>query len=115
MIESILDTIKKLLGIPSTDTAFDGDIIVAINSAIGTLHQVGVGPATPVLVTDSTAVWADLTIDPAIQSLIESYIYMSAKLVFDPPGTSFGIESFKNMLQELIWRIAIVADPPPTV
>lgn len=111
MIESILNTIKKLLGIPTEDAAFDADIIVAINSAIATLHQVGVGPVTPMLVVDHNTEWDALTTDPAIQAMSKTYIYLATKLVFDPPATSFAIDSFRKLLDELIYRITVVADP----
>lgn len=111
MIDSILNTIKKLLGIPAVDTAFDTDILIAINSAIAILHQVGVGSEIPILVIDDSTEWSALTTDPAIQSMAQTYIYLTAKLVFDPPGTSFAIESFRKLLDELIWRIRVVSDP----
>lgn len=111
MIESILNTIKKMLGIPIEDSAFDADILVAVNSAIIFLHQVGVGTTTPVLVADHNTEWDALTTDPAVQAMSKTYIYLSAKLVFDPPGTSFAIEAFRKLLDELIWRIQVVADP----
>ena len=41
-MDSILDTIKKLLGIQPEYTSFDEDIIVGINSAFAALNQIGV-------------------------------------------------------------------------
>ena len=40
---SILNTIKKMLGLDANYTTFDTDIIVHINSALMTLTQLGVG------------------------------------------------------------------------
>lgn len=117
MIESILNTIKQMLGVPIEDSAFDTDILVAINSAIMFLHQIGVGPTTPILIADHNTEWDALTADPALQAMSKTYIYLSAKLVFDPPGTSFAIESFRKLMDELYWRIQVVSDPyvPPVV
>lgn len=111
MIESILNTIKKLLGIAIEDSAFDADVLVAINSAIMFLHQVGVGPEEPILVVDHNTEWDALTSDLAIQAMSKQYIYLTVKLVFDPPGTSFGIEAFKKLAEEHLYRIQILADP----
>ena len=44
MEESILISIKKLLGITKDDTDFDTDIIIHINSVLAVLSQLGVGP-----------------------------------------------------------------------
>ena len=43
--ESILISIKKLLGIDESYTHFDPDIIIHINSVFSILTQMGVGPA----------------------------------------------------------------------
>lgn len=111
MIESILNTIKKMLGISVEDSAFDADVLVAINSAIMFLHQIGVGPEDPILVVDQNTEWDALTTNTAIQAMSKTYIYLSAKMVFDPPGTSFAIEAFRKILDELYWRIQVVSDP----
>ena len=42
METSILDSIKKLLGIPSEATEFDTDILIHINSAFSILTKLGV-------------------------------------------------------------------------
>lgn len=117
MEESILNTIKKLLGIPATDMAFDLDILVFINDAIAKLHQVGVGPDTPVIVEDNTTLWSAITTDVSIQSMAKTFVHISTKLAFDPPGNSFITDSFKRMLDELIWRINEEANPyvPPVI
>lgn len=44
MEDSILQSIKKLLGISKEDTSFDTDIIIDINSEFMTLNQLGIGP-----------------------------------------------------------------------
>lgn len=43
-MDSILVSIKKLLGIAADYTHFDPDIIMHINSAFSVLTQLGVGP-----------------------------------------------------------------------
>ena len=45
MEESILTSIKKLLGITEDYEQFDTDIIIHINSVFMILTQIGVGPS----------------------------------------------------------------------
>lgn len=115
MIDSILNTIKKMLGVPVDNTAFDADILVLLNGSIATLHQLGVGPESPVLVVDKDTEWADLTLEPEIEAMAKDFIYFRTKISFDPPSSSFVLESFKNLIQEVTWRIEVAANPyiPP--
>lgn len=115
MLESILHTIKKMMGIPPQDEAFDAELLVFINSAISTLHQIGVGPAESVVVVDKETEWTALVADEIILSMAQSYIYLSVRLVFDPPGTSFIIEALKEQMKELAWRLEIQANPAPEI
>ena len=103
-----------MLGIPVADVAFDTDIIVGINSAFGVLNQLGVGPETVFSIEDSSAVWADFVVDlTPVYSEIKTYIYLTVKLVFDPAGTSFVLDSMSKIKEELGWRLMVKADPPP--
>jgi len=116
MVNSILDTIKQMLGIPSTDTAFDTDIIVGINSAFMVLHQLGVGPeAAPFEIQNSTPTWTDFLTETVYYNAVKSYIYLKVKLTFDAPGTSFLGDSIKQQIQELEWRLAVQVPIPPEV
>ena len=58
-LDSILDSIKKLLGIQPEYTSFDEDIIVAINTSFATLNQLGVGPEGGYMIEDNTQTWND--------------------------------------------------------
>lgn len=110
MNESILDTIKKLLGIAPEYDAFDMDIIVHINSTFATLHQLGVGPTTPFSITDNTALWSSFTeTNTAIES-VKSYIWAKVRLSFDPPSTSFAIDALDKLCKELEWRLNVQSE-----
>jgi hypothetical protein len=112
---SILDTVKKVLGFESEYTAFDLDITMFINAAFGSLLQLGVGPGSGFLISDNTTLWSQYTTELSYLGMVQNYIFMSCKLAFDPPATSFGIDAIKNQLLELTWRINIAAetiDPP---
>ncbi len=109
--DSILDTTKKLLGFESDYTAFDLDIITHINAVFFTLSQLGVGPSTGFLITDKTANWADFIGTKNINA-VKSYMFMRVRMMFDPPTTSFHLESLKKMAEEIEWRLLVQVEPP---
>lgn len=105
--QSILKSIKKLLHIPEEYDQFDMDVIIHINSAFATLHQLGLGPETEFMIEDDTEEWtAYIGSDSYIQS-VKTYVYLSVRLVFDPPATSFAIAAFEKQLNELAWRLNV--------
>lgn len=105
MNESILTTIKKLLGIPEKFTQYDMDIIVAINSAFSTLRQLGVGPEKGFRIEDDDAIWEDFIGDDESIEMVKLYIYQKTRLAFDPPSMSFTIETLKDSIKEIEWRL----------
>lgn len=115
MTESILDTIKKMLGIPTTDTAFDQDILVHINTAFMILNQLGVGPVTVYSIEDATPTWVDFLTDSVMYSAVKTYVFLKVRVLFDPPGTSFLLESYNKQIQELEWRLNVQVPTTPTL
>jgi hypothetical protein len=113
MTESILTTIKKMLGISEDDTSFDVDIIVHINTAFMTLTQLGVGPEVGFSITDTTKKWSDFLGSLTTIEGVKTYVYLKVRLVFDPPSTSFVIDAIKNQIAELEWRLMVEVEPPP--
>lgn len=113
MIDSILNTIKQMLGISLGDTAFDTDVIVNINSALMVLNQLGVGPSTIFQIENASAEWADFLEDPNFYSPVKTYIYLKVKMVFDPPSTSFVLSALMDQIKELEWRLNVQV-PIPT-
>jgi hypothetical protein len=119
MLDSILNTIKQMLGIPITDISFDQEVIVNINSVFMVLHQLGIGPSLiPFEIQDNTETWTDfLSTEVAYYSAVKTYIYLKVKLVFDPAGTSFLLDAIQKEIVELEWRltnqIPIPPDPAP--
>lgn len=105
MSESILTSIKKLLGISEEDTSFDTDVTIHTNSVLLALTQLGVGPDTGFYIQDSTATWSDFVDDPFITNPIQTYVYIKVRLVFDPPASSVLIEALQNSAAENEWRI----------
>lgn len=106
MEDSILTSIKKLLGIAVDYTHFDDDIIIHINSAFSTLAQLGIGPKNGFSISDSTSTWSQFIDDPLVNSA-KSYVYLSVKLVFDPPTSSAVIDAYNKRLEEIAWRLSV--------
>lgn len=111
MEDSILDTIKKMLGITSEDTAFDVDVITHINAAFMTLKQLGVGPTSGFSISDMNSIWSDFTDNSAMLGAIQSYIYMKVRVAFDPPSSSSVLTSMENAIKEAEWRLNVEVDP----
>ena len=109
-MESILDTIKKLLGPDSAYEVFDEDIIVHINTALADLTQLGVGPAGGFKIEDNTAEWTDFIEDNIQLEAVSTYMYLKVKLLFDPPPSSAVIQSMKEQIAELEWRLNVAVD-----
>lgn len=112
--DSILISIKKLLGITEEYTHFDQDIVMHINSVIFVLSQLGVETADGFAITGSNETWSDLLPNIDQQKTLESiksYIYLKVRLLFDPPSASAVIESTNKLINELEWRINVAVDP----
>lgn len=109
--ESILTSIKKLLGIDASYEHFDPDLIMHINSVFSILTQMGVGPPGGFSITGSSEKWDDfITKEPNSFSLVKSYMHLKVKLLFDPPLGSAVIESINRQISEFEWRLLVAAD-----
>ena len=104
MDDSILVTIKKLLGIAKNDKSFDTDIIIHINSILMVLAQEGV-IREGFLITDDSEVWMDCLIDQTNLEAVKTLIYLRVRLLFDPPSNSFVINSMNEQIKEFEWRL----------
>lgn len=109
-MESILTSIKKLLGITEEYTHFDEDLVMHINSVFMVLTQLGVGPSEGFVIEDDSAYWSDFIEDPVKLQAVKSYVYLKVKLLFDPPLSSAVIESTNRMISELEWRLNVEAE-----
>jgi len=109
-MDSILTSIKKLLGITEEYEHFDQDLIIHINSVFGILTQLGVGPVNGFAIKDKESVWTDFVSEGLKLETIKSYVYLKVKLLFDPPLSSAVLESTNRIISELEWRINVMAD-----
>lgn len=106
-MDSILDSVKKVLGLDASYTAFDTDVIMHINSALSNLTQIGLGPEQGFMIMDATSTWAqflgnDLRLNPA-----RSLVFLRVKMLFDPPQTSYLVTAMEKQIQELEWRLSV--------
>lgn len=110
-MESILTSVKKLLGIDKDYTHFDNDLIMHINSVFMVLTQLGVGPSEGFAISDANAVWSDfIGEDDKNFQAIKTYVYMKVRLMFDPPLSSAVLDSMSRTICELEWRLNVQVD-----
>lgn len=110
--ESILDSVKKLLGIGEDYGPFDHDIVMHINSVFMVLNQIGVGPKEVFTITGPDETWADfLTLGDTSLPIVKSYVYLRVRLLFDPPLSSSVADAMNRQVSEFEWRLNAAADP----
>lgn len=107
--ESILTSIKKLVGITEEYNHFDSDIIMFINSVFLDLSQIGVGSGDFQIVDDGD-LWTDYLPEGELLSAVRTFVYLKVKLLFDPPSNSGAVESINRQIDKLEWRINIEVD-----
>ena len=109
-MDSILTSVKKLLGLTEEYTAFDADLIMHINSVLMILRQMGVGPQEGFGISDATATWSEFCQNRADIEAVKSYTALKVKMLFDPPQSSSTMEATKNRISELEWRLYAECD-----
>lgn len=129
MADSILTNVKKIIGIVESDTSFDPDIVMHINTVFSVLTQLGIGPTAGFMIEDATPTWDDflsvkqigqlqadgtvvytdeqLSAVNKLLNMVKTYVYLRVRLIFDPPQTSFVIESLNKQIEELEVRISM--------
>lgn len=109
-MESILGSIKQLLGVSTEDSYFDAEITMHINSVFSILTQLGVGPNTGYRITTPMDSWEDFLGDRIDLEIIKSYIYNKVRLMYDPPQNSFLVKTIEDQCKEFEWRLNVQAD-----
>lgn len=110
MNESILNSVKHLLGIEPEYTHFDNDLILFINSAFFSVHQLGVGPEPPYHIEGASETWENFCTDINDFNAVRQYVFLKVKLAFDPPLSGTVINEYNKQLDELAWRIVAKVD-----
>lgn len=106
-MESILTSIKKLIGIEESYEHFDQDIIIYINSAFAVLNQLGVGPTEGFNIRDKTETWYDFIGERKDLETIKSYVYLKVRLIFDPPQMGYLVDAINDQIKEMEWRLNV--------
>ena len=103
-MESILNSIKKMLGPDAEYDHFDPDIIMHINTVFMILNQLNIGPSEGFAIVDGLEEWGDYT-TALNENAVRTFVYLKVKLMFDPPTSSVLMDSINNTLAELEWRL----------
>lgn len=109
-MDSILNSVKKMLGLDADYDAFDTEIIIHINSVFMILQQLGVGPETGFAIADASTVWTDYIENVVFLSLVKSYMYLKVRMLFDPPQNSALLEAMNSQIAEFEWRLNVNAE-----
>ena len=97
-MDSILTSIKKLLGIAEEYEHFDPDIVMYINSAFSVLTQLGVGPEEEACIEDASKTWSEFLYDDPRLEFVKTFIYLKVRLAFDPPLSSAVMEAINRQI-----------------
>ncbi len=109
MEDSILMTIRKMIGPSASYDVFDTDLIVNINAAFSRLSQLGVGPRPPFKIYDDTATWSDFMPAEETPDEVKQYIFLKTKMIFDPPASGTVANAYKEQIDLLEWTLKEVA------
>ena len=110
MGESILESVKHLLGPGSCDDHFDNDLIIFINGVFSQLTQLGVGPEKGFSIDGPDKFWEEYISDDPKLEMVKTYMYTKVRLRFDPPQSSSVIQLMQQDASELEWRLNVAAD-----
>lgn len=112
-MDSILETLKKVIGPSASYDEFDTDLIIYANSVFFTLNQLGVGPEEPFKIEDDSATWDNFSTDSEIEA-VKAYLILKVKLYFDPPSNSSLQSAMTEQTRELEFRLNVAVDPGGT-
>ena len=108
--DSILDSVKKMLGVDLVDDSFDMELIIFINDVFSKLNQLAVGPTTTYVIDDRLDKWTDFLLDRADLNMVKTYMYLQVRITFDPPTNPSLLENMMKRIQEYEWRLNVQAE-----
>lgn len=109
-MDSILLSIKKMIGVPKDYDVFDPDIIIHINTVFDSLNQMGVGPEEGFSISDSSTEWSEFLTFGKNSEMVKTYIYLKVRMLFDPPSNGTLSNVLSEQIKEYEWRLLIFAD-----
>jgi len=103
---SILNDVKKMLGIEPEYTHFDRDIIMHINGVFMILADLGVYSDTgePFNIVTGEETWIDFHEDANL-ALLRPYMFMKVKMMFDPPTMGSTKDAYEKQIAEFEFRL----------
>lgn len=104
-MDSILESVKRMLMIGTEDRSFDPEILMHINAAMAALYQLGLERAASFHVNSEAQTWGELLEGVSCSDAVPSYVYLRVKQLFDPSASSTVAESQRRVQEELEWRI----------
>ena len=107
MEDSILNTIKNMLGSETEYDAFDSELIIYINMAFNVLLQLGVGPSSGFSISSASETWGEFISDITKFNMVKAFVYLKVKLMFDPSQNSNITQEYNKQLDELTWRLNV--------
>lgn len=113
-LDSILISTKKFLGITNEYDVFDAQIVMAINTALDSLFQLGVGEKA-IGITDASTTWDEVIGDRTDLNMVKTYVQLKVKMIFDPPTASSAVDAANKLLGEYEFRINMACDTPKEV
>ena len=108
--DSVLDSVKKMLGVDLVDDSFDMELIIFINDVFSKLNQLAVGPTTTYVIDDRSDKWTDFLLDRADLNMVRTYMYLQVRITFDPPTNPSLLENMMKRIQEYEWRLNVQAE-----
>lgn len=111
MEQSIFYSIKRILGVDPSYTVYDNDILLLINGVFARLHELGIGPVDGFAIEDDAATWGDfLGSDINKFNQVKTYVYLSVRILFDPPQTGYLVTAMEKQIDKLEWTINVVRE-----
>lgn len=107
---SILNSIKKMLGISPHDDGFDQEVKDLINAEFLTLHQLNIGPEAGFSISGPEDTWSSFTNNLHLLDAVRQFVFLRVRLIFDPPASSTVAEAINNRISELEFRLNVQAE-----
>lgn len=100
MVNTILDSVKKMLGVP--DESFDDELVMFINGVLAEADQLC---DVNIKMIDKDTLVSELSDNEPLCNMLLVYINMKVKSVFDPPTSSMAATSMTSILKEYAFRL----------
>ena len=106
-MDSILTSIKQMLGIDAECTDFDVEIIPHINTVLMILNQIGIGPSNVFSISSNQETWENFLGEgyDVHYAAVKTYVHLKVRLVFDPPSNSSVLAAMQSNADMLEWRL----------